>query len=522
LISISANFNAQQQNSLLEFFSNQQINSEINKSDHILHTGFKPIIPSKLIEFNISDSLEYFTQRDHIFHEKLKSRWIYRKLRNENFVEIHSGPFILNVNPLLNLELKKDNAGTENMFTNTRGIELKGSIGKKMYYYTSFYENQARFEPYVTDYIREHLVVPGQGAPKFLDDNKFDYSMAVAYIFLNFGKHFDLQFGNSKQFIGEGYRSIILSDNSFNYPFLKIAGTYRKFQYTIMWSQHQGFSGSYYNYHFRKFNVISYLSWIPKSGFEIALIESIEWPGNTPDKNNISINYFNPLILWRSVQFGLNDEKNVLLGLNTKIKLYDFAQLFGQFALDNLDSKLSSQNNFAFQLGIKHFDLFHHHLSKQKLFVHLEYNYIAPYTYAYHEVSQSFTHYNQPLTHPAGTGLKEILGIINYSFKDFSLHVRSSFLINSLDTSNTNFGSDVFKPNSISAGIISGNRPGQGIKNQVVQIMPEISFLVNPASNMQLFAKMIYRKIKNSVKSEENIIFSFGFRTNLNNYYYDF
>ena len=33
----------------------------------------------------------------------------------------------------------------------------------------------------------------------------------------------NVQFGNGKQFVGNGYRSVLLSDNAFNYPYLKFS-----------------------------------------------------------------------------------------------------------------------------------------------------------------------------------------------------------------------------------------------------------------------------------------------------------
>ena len=48
-----------------------------------------------------------------------------------------------------------------------------------------------------------------------------------------------MQFGHGKHFIGDGYRSLFLSDNSFNYPFLRIETKLGKLQYTNLYAELQ-------------------------------------------------------------------------------------------------------------------------------------------------------------------------------------------------------------------------------------------------------------------------------------------
>ncbi|MFN8257485.1 MAG: hypothetical protein U0W24_17455 [Bacteroidales bacterium] len=516
---------AQQLNMSSGFYQNQFINQQINQSTELIHSGLKPLNKSYLKELNIYDSLFYQPARDKIFTERGKEKWIYRKLRTEDFIKTEHNSFSLRVNPLFNFEWQKEINDNPDYFINTRGIEFKGDIGRSFSFYSSFYENQASYVDYITDEINRTLVVPGQGAVKKLENNRFDFSRAEAYVSFSFKKYLNLQFGHSKLFIGEGYRSLILSDNSFCYPFMKISLAFNKFNYVLLWSQYQSFSGAYYNYHQRKYNALGYLSWSPKSGYEFALVESIIWPGNTPDNaSKFTLNYFNPIILFRTFQFGLDNEKNILLALNSRIKIYRFAQVFTQFVLDKTDNENKPQNNYAFQIGIKQFDLFHGKLKNQTFYLHGEFNFIAPYTYTWDNAQQSFSHYNQPLAHPAGSGLKEFLGIINYTYKDFSLILRAAYIINSRDTVNSNFGSDVFKSNSSIPGIVSdiGNQPGQGIKNEIVLLKSELTYLVNSATNFQFFVSINIRRMKNQLENENIKYLAFGIRTNLNNYYYDF
>lgn len=53
--------------------------------------------------------------------------------------------------------------------------------------------------------------------------------MATGTISYALKKHFTFQTGHDRNFIGDGYRSLILSDNATPYPFLKIVTDFGKF-----------------------------------------------------------------------------------------------------------------------------------------------------------------------------------------------------------------------------------------------------------------------------------------------------
>ena len=83
---------------------------------------------------------------------------------NGNLFFVKSKNYEFYVNPLLHLEVGADD---QNRFVNTRGIELKGRIGNKVRFNSSFYENQMNVPDYIYDYMLAHdRVVPGQGMAK--------------------------------------------------------------------------------------------------------------------------------------------------------------------------------------------------------------------------------------------------------------------------------------------------------------------------------------------------------------------
>ncbi len=512
---------AQQLTYSQDFYTTQQTAYFVNRSDTSVFLSIKPLIKAGLHSKNISDSRLNYPERDKKYLQKHKANWLYRKLRHENFIDFQKDNFYLQINPLFILEYKKQQNDARTFFINTRGIEFKADLGKRFSFYSSFYENQARFPDYISDYILTKRVVPGQGAAKFNNHtpNEFDYSRAEAYISAQITDNFHVQFGHSKQFIGEGYRSLILSDNSFNYPFLKMTYDFWHFRYTLLWTQYQLFEGAYYNYHQRKYGSMNALSWIPTAGFEIALFEMITWLGNSPDNpNSFNLNFFNPVLLFRTLQYGLNNDKNILLGINLRKKITRFEQFYAQFALDELKKSGLGKNKYAFQFGLKSFDLFRDKLYRQQLFVLAEYNQAVPYMYAHSKTLSSYSHYNQPLAHPAGSGLSEFTGIMDYRFRDLFFNVKYTHLTNSLDTLNSNFGSNIFLPDMGTGG----NVIGQGIKNITQNISISLGLIVNPVSNFKVYVQVWKRNIENTLQVTNELYFSFGIKTDINNYYFDF
>ena len=54
-----------------------------------------------------------------------------------------------------------------------------------------------------------------------LKDGLIDLYYSSGYINYNINSFFDIQLGHGKNFIGDGYRTMFISDNSFNYPYFE-------------------------------------------------------------------------------------------------------------------------------------------------------------------------------------------------------------------------------------------------------------------------------------------------------------
>ena len=97
-----------------------------------------------------------------------------------------------------------------------------------------------------------------------------------------------------------------------------------------------------------------------------------------------------------------------------------------------------------------------------------EMNIIRPYTYSHHSNFGSYTSYRQPLAHPLGANLREFVGIIRYQpLPRLNLTSKLIFTDIGRDTQDTNWGSNVLKPNQTRQQEYD-NTIGQGVSNKIL------------------------------------------------------
>lgn len=537
LISISTQLFAQNLNIPLQANFNRTLQVELNQEIEAVHTSFLPINEVFLSKNIKLESILYGYNRDSSFLEKRKWKTVWRKIRTENLVDIQEDDYRIIINPLFNFSLDQDlNSNTwlnNGLFsTNTRGVEIKGNIGKKVSFYSNFYENQAFFINYLDEFARNQLVVPGQGTRKRFGDLGHDYAIVSGYLSFTPTPFLNIQIGHGKNFIGNGYRSLLLSDNASVNPYLKFNFTYKKFQYISLLTQNQAYYTNFLDYRYRSGGSYNYISYTPNKRIEISLFEGLI--SQISDSSSIvdyNFNYFNPIIFSRTAQYGLNNENNIILGFNTKINISNQIQIYGQFMLDNL--ALSEENKpkntrFGYQFGAKIFNalsLFSK-LKNHNLYAQAEYNMVSPFSYTSQYAWQNYSHLNQALAHPLGANFSEILGVLEYSYKDFSIELKYNYATKGLDYNNYNFGGDIFALNDFTIPVeISGSYTGeaaQGLESIIQNKTVKLSFLINPRTNLRIFAELYIRNLENTETISESKYISFGIKTNLRNFYYDF
>lgn len=509
--------------------------SRLNRKGINFHTSFKPYIVSSLPNSCDNDSIYSYI----VSTQKTKKflPWVYNHIVNENFLSIKDDDFRIAINPYVDFELGKDFNWDRTTYTNSRGAIISGDIGNKFSFETYYSENQSLFPGYITNFVIDSNVVPGQGrAIGFKNDRSYDYASGSGYISYTPSNHFNFQFGQNKIFIGDGYRSLILSDNSSSYPLLRITTKAGVIQYTNMWAQMiDKRENSQIGVGFRrKFIALHHLSFLIGKSVELGLFEAVVWQAqDSTSYRGFDLNYLNPIIYYHSVQWNLGSPDNSLIGLNFKWKISNKLSFYNQFLLDDFDLAKSKgkkgfyRNKYAYQLGLKCFDAF----GFKGLFIQAEYNEVWPYTYAHKISVMNYAHYNQPLANPLGANFRESLLLLQYNFHRWFAGVEIMYVLTGIDSASGNVGQNIYSsdysiPNSfdLNGKFIGtyGNYIGQGISSSILYSQFKLNYLLNQHNN--LLIELSYTNRNQIIEGKSNIsnFITFGIKTSLFNHYYDF
>lgn len=508
----------------LELSLNNQLNNKFEKyfqhPDNNVQTSFKPLI-SSFIRYDSLVTEENIYQKHYI-----RKSLLGRKIKQESLIEVKKEDFYLSIDPLFNFSLMKDladtslRADTTNFYINTRGLLVQGTINEKFSFESSFYENQAFFPEYIHSYVRIYRIVPGQGRVKDFKRGGFDYAMASGYFSYtpyNTEKFkWNIRAGHGKNFVGEGYRSLLLSDNAFNYPYVKSTIEYAMFQYVNTFAVLQSLERTRIstiteNLFFRKKASFHYLGINPHKRLHIGFFEGIMWQM----QDTISVKPFEPrfalpVIFANTLMFGLNDEHNAIIGTNLKFKLHKKITLYSQLVSDDF-----ARSRFAYQAGVKSFELI------KNLFIQAEYNNVKPFTYSHAIPLQGYNHYNQSLTHPLGANFNELLFRTGYSFKDLFIQFRYSVANIDKDNQGGNFGNDIFKSNFSASQNDLFARP---TTNKLTIKELRAGYIINRKTNMQISGSVFIRTENATpiAPIHNSLIYTVSLSTNLANFYYDF
>lgn len=462
-------------------------------------------------------------------YPRLEELGLKKRLMSSDLLRVSKPDFYLVLNPLFHFELGKEDISST--YVNTRGVELKGMIGKKLSYYTSFYENQAIFPKYVEDHIwSNELIVPGQGESKENHSSRdFDFAMSNGHVSYQSTEHINFQFGHGKHFIGNGYRSMLLSDNSFNYPYLKVTTEVWKLKYVNLFSSYQDVRDEFSlaDVHRKKFSTIHYLSWNLHPKWNVGLFEAIVWEQDTFGRG-FDVNYLNPIIFYRPIEFSLGSRGgNALMGLSLKYKASSTAMMYGQFIIDEfkIDEVKAGNgwwaNKYAAQLGAKYFDAF----GIENLFLQTEMNVARPFMYSHHRPLQSYTHYHQSLAHPLGASFIESVCIVRYQHNQWYLNAKYNYALVGGDVpgDEVNYGADVLSSYSDGERMEYGNEIAQGNTADLHMLDFRLGYLLNPKTNMKIELGVLDRSFSSLYLPEEQTRhFFLSLKTDLRNHYYDF
>ncbi|MCF8238387.1 MAG: capsule assembly Wzi family protein [Saprospiraceae bacterium] len=444
-----------------------------------------------------------------------------------NLWETQSPSFYVKVNPLLRFSLSQ--SGDQGLFfANQRGIRIRGGIDERIYFATEILETQASFPDYVRDFTQYHRALPGNGLYKtytssVLDiENGLDYLNAQGYVGFRIIPHIHAQFGHGRHFIGQGYRSLLLSDFSNNYFYLKFLTRLGRFTYQNIFAELSASSANAISGDKlvpKKYMAAHYLGVDILPNLNIGLFESVVYNRS----QQFELQYLNPVILYRSVEHLTGSPDNVLVGLNADWRFLKRFQLYGQVILDEfkfkeifLDNRGWWANKYGFQAGIKAIDV----AGIDHLDLQVEYNQVRPYTYQHFDSLSNYTHYNMPLAHPLGANFKELIVIGRYQpARRWVIQGRMMMASTGRDTNGQNYGSDLLRNYKSRIGDYD-NTTGQGVETDI--------FLLGIDATYELFYHFylqasFFNRMEKTASSERNVqMIGGGIRWNLPDVRMDF
>jgi hypothetical protein len=395
--------------------------------------------------------------------------------------------------------LGKVNSGEQkNTFINTRGVEVRGMIANKVGFYTFMAENQIKVPDYVNNWTKQNFSVPHEGFWKRYSETGYDFFTARGYFTFQASPFIHFQVGHDRVHIGNGYRSLILSDFGNNYSFARITTQVWKFQYTNLYANLKtnltvgpsGTPGSrkipdkFFFFHRLGLNI--------GKSFNLGLFEAIV-AGQA--SGGVDLSYLNPIIFYRALEQNAGSPDNAGLGLDARWIGWKHFQIYAQVYLDEfLLKEMKAQNGwwgnkYALQGGLHYIDV----AGIKNLDIQLEQNFVRPFTYSHLDDYRAYSHYSQPLAHPLGANFNETVAILRYQpFPKWNLSLKVIRYKQGRDPVNgKNYGGNVLRGYADGRVQEYGNEVGQGDQWNIFYADGGISF--QPWTQFFLDARLVYR-----------------------------
>jgi hypothetical protein len=379
-----------------------------------------------------------------IFQSKKPLLGVFYKTKGD-MLSVNEKDFFLALNPVIQQQQSVESGNGQRIFLNSKGITARGQIANKIGFDFYVTDNQERMPLFAQKLVDKYQAVPGAGFYKPFKKTAYDYFDGRGSLYFNLAKYFNVQFGYDRNFIGDGYRSLLLSDFATNYLFLKIDTRIWKFNYTNLFMElipennlNQGntlLPKKYAATHRLSINATPWLN--------IGLYESVVF-GRT---NHYELSYLNPVIFLRSAEQQNGSPDNAFVGFDFKANVAHRGQLYGQLLVDEFNLKeIKAQNGwwgnkFGVQLGGKTIDIF----NVKNLDLQGELNLVRPFTYSHYDLVANYTHYNQPLAHPLGSDFAEVTGILRYQPKPkWTTMLKLIYFVQGVDSAGQNLGNNIF------------------------------------------------------------------------------
>lgn len=349
-----------------------------------------------------------------------------------------------------------------------------------------------------------------------LKDSTFSYTDIRGRISFSPNKVFNFQAGIDNHFIGEGCRSLLLSDYSVPAPFGQIRTKFWRLEYLMLYQFYrEQFKSNWKN----KFSGTHYLSINATKWLNVGFFETVVFqPKDTTLNRGFDAEYLNPIVFYRPQEYSMGSSDNIIMGMHFSAK-YKSHALYGQIVLDEFllgELRAKSKwwgNKYGAQLGLK--GRFENKFGN--FFYRSEFNFVRPYTYSHAHYSENYGNQGYALAHPYGASFAEILGELKWQKKKWSLKFFANYYLRGFDLEDgKSYGGDIYQSYNNRVKEYK-NTIGQGAGANGTRIILTSSYLLDKSTNLQLFLENHLHY--NTTFKEPSYYFLIGIRSCLWNDY---
>ena len=368
-----------------------------------------------------------------------------------------------------------------NIFENEKN-KLTLSLTGAVYHFPEFNRN----------YLDSLGTLPGFGRVLTPDSGATAFAAIPAIVYSRkLNKHFTWMLGNSRQNVGYGYRSLILSASASALPFMLLETKIgKKITFTNLWSRTHSYQrmGDHFDLN-PKYIAVHTLEWKINKKWSVSAHEMVVWQArDSASHRELDLHYLNPFLFYRPAEFSQGSADNVLLGGSWKYKQSEAFEIYGQVILDEfLMSEIRNRNGwwgnkFGMQLGMC--------IAPKKipgLNFQTEWSFVRPFTYTHGSDIQAWEHMGQPLAHPLGANFYEWYTSVKYGRAKWNYTASIVWAAFGRDV-DRNVGGNIFQ-SYVNPWSVYGNNILQGNRSTLFVVNAEAASQITPKLQVFGFAR---------------------------------
>ena len=436
-----------------------------------------------------------------------------------NVFEINKPKFFMTVNPAAQVKYGFETDNNQGNYLMSAGLEAKGLIAKKIAFNVFATGNQERTPSYVNAFTAKFHAIPGFSNFKNIDNNAVQYFDVRASASWTLAKFMDMQVGYDRNFIGNGMRSLFLSDFSGNSLFFKSNIRLWKLNFESLYMQLTPQFGIVKKQDYKKYLRINTLSFDATKWLNIGIFDGVVFGR----KNQFELNYLLPFTFLRAMEQQSGSPDNAMLGLNVKANIKQRVQVYGQLLLDEfLLSEIKASrgwwaNKYGYQLGVKYIDAF----NINNLDIQVESNRVRPFTYTHFDSVSNYSNNNMPIAHPLGAGFQEFIVAAKYQpLNKLYIDAKFMYYYQGQDSAGKYMGTNILEDYS-DRPFNYGWKIGTGDKATCMYFNVNAAYELK--ENLFIDAGIVLRNYKlASGYNNSTAIFNVGFRWNITRRQFEF